>query len=767
MAAAPSFGQWAQPVRMYRAADTPPLPTRYGVASPELDGTGWFLRAASPPSSSPGTLQAVHRSCDSPQLDDQCDFNTISPNAAWVIQNFTLKARSDRFYLWVVTEALNEDLVTEADVAALAQALGEQTPSGSINPNAGILENIESIFGDAPDYDGDGLIDILWFDIVDNFATTGRFFSGFVHSEDTNPDAPAGAGNQANVIYLDFDPLLINEAYGITDVQRTIAEVYTDLIHITRDPDELPFVRVGVREWAKTLNGLPSTTSEYLQDPIEHNIPLLLWDAFPGDFQRASLFTNYLAEQLGPEAIGMLLQNEANGEAGYRAVVDALGGGRTLPDFVRDFHTANYVNAPLLDPRFGYTTPGRQGVGAAPTLRIDASQFNALAPADVEFGAGGVLYLSWDNVAGLQFTLNASATGREQLRIHIVTDRLDGTTTITPLDATDTVLDLSEPALCVTIVMVHGEISEPVIPINFSATWTGTALAVQTVAYDSGELESDNRFVPLGEDWKQAVRFDVPDGFGLHRVSLAPYYSNQFNSDPPPPPPTAPRDLTLVVWADDGNGQPGDELLAVEVEDPRAFEFANDAIIDFFPVDLFEYPAMAQLPETIHVGITEAGGDDNFLVLALSPYDVESTSSLFGPLGAGGAQEWFDLWGLSVGESTLENRTFPIRVQFRVPPMGTGAEAEPALPAAFVLRQNYPNPFNPRTLIPYTLSVAAAVRLAVYDVLGREVSILVEAVQPAGAYAVPFDAAGLGAGTYFYRLETPTHHFTRPMLLLK
>lgn len=72
---------------------------------------------------------------------------------------------------------------------------------------------------------------------------------------------------------------------------------------------------------------------------------------------------------------------------------------------------------------------------------------------------------------------------------------------------------------------------------------------------------------------------------------------------------------------------------------------------------------------------------------------------------------------------------------------------------AFFLGQNYPNPFNTSTLISYTITKPAFVVLKVYDALGNEVRSLVSKFQGEGNYDVAFDAKGLSAGVYFYRLN--------------
>jgi hypothetical protein len=85
----------------------------------------------------------------------------------------------------------------------------------------------------------------------------------------------------------------------------------------------------------------------------------------------------------------------------------------------------------------------------------------------------------------------------------------------------------------------------------------------------------------------------------------------------------------------------------------------------------------------------------------------------------------------------------------------------------FALSQNYPNPFNPSTQIRFSLPSSHVTRLTVYDMLGREVAVLVNGSMPAGAHSVTFDASGLSSGTYIYRLEAGGQVLTRRMTLVK
>jgi photosystem II stability/assembly factor-like uncharacterized protein len=89
------------------------------------------------------------------------------------------------------------------------------------------------------------------------------------------------------------------------------------------------------------------------------------------------------------------------------------------------------------------------------------------------------------------------------------------------------------------------------------------------------------------------------------------------------------------------------------------------------------------------------------------------------------------------------------------------------IPAAFVLEQNYPNPFNPATFINYQLPNASHVRLSVYNMLGQEVTTLVNEIEQAGAQSVRFDASNLPSGVYLYRLQAGTYTSVKKLVLIR
>lgn len=89
------------------------------------------------------------------------------------------------------------------------------------------------------------------------------------------------------------------------------------------------------------------------------------------------------------------------------------------------------------------------------------------------------------------------------------------------------------------------------------------------------------------------------------------------------------------------------------------------------------------------------------------------------------------------------------------------------IPATFELRRNSPNPFNPTTTIAFALPEETEVTLKVYDVLGREVAVLVNETKSAGRYQIAFDASRLASGVYIYRITAGDYVDSKKMVLIK
>ena len=106
-------------------------------------------------------------------------------------------------------------------------------------------------------------------------------------------------------------------------------------------------------------------------------------------------------------------------------------------------------------------------------------------------------------------------------------------------------------------------------------------------------------------------------------------------------------------------------------------------------------------------------------------------------------------------------------IGYATSPHVVGVEEEASLPSEYTLFQNYPNPFNPSTKINYSIPNQSYVTLKVFDVLGREVSLLVNKEQSVGNYEVEFNASNLTSGVYFYRIQAGDYAVTKKMIFMK
>jgi hypothetical protein len=117
--------------------------------------------------------------------------------------------------------------------------------------------------------------------------------------------------------------------------------------------------------------------------------------------------------------------------------------------------------------------------------------------------------------------------------------------------------------------------------------------------------------------------------------------------------------------------------------------------------------------------------------------------------------------------SQVMDSTYVVPVTLIVTSTSVPEAGGSALPKEYSLYQNYPNPFNPSTTIRYDLKSAGRTHLAIYNVVGQEVAVLVNGMQDAGTYQFNFDGAALPSGVYFYRLQSGDYTKSAKMILMK
>ena len=121
---------------------------------------------------------------------------------------------------------------------------------------------------------------------------------------------------------------------------------------------------------------------------------------------------------------------------------------------------------------------------------------------------------------------------------------------------------------------------------------------------------------------------------------------------------------------------------------------------------------------------------------------------------------------LVVQRDDLNFRDTPVYM-YEIGERATSNEPVANIPLNYQLHQNYPNPFNPSTVISFELPQHSDVKLEVFDVLGRRVSVLADGFRQAGSYDVRFDGHNLASGMYIYRIQAGSYVQTRTLTLIK
>ncbi len=126
-----------------------------------------------------------------------------------------------------------------------------------------------------------------------------------------------------------------------------------------------------------------------------------------------------------------------------------------------------------------------------------------------------------------------------------------------------------------------------------------------------------------------------------------------------------------------------------------------------------------------------------------------------------------ELAAVKVQGATTSGTIYVDNLRLKYPGGVTSVNEEQLSPQYFSLEQNYPNPFNPSTNISFNLAKNGKVNLKIYDILGREVALLIDKELDPGLHSVLFNAKALSSGVYFYRLQTDEHTAVKKMILLK
>ena len=275
----------------------------------------------------------------------------------------TLRKQGITTRIWVEDDSWTKGYVTQQIVDSVYQRLVNRTNSHSIDPNSGIIKIDTTLFGQPPNYDGDGILDFLILDIIDDFDSTASnspFIAGYFSPEDqtNNPTS-----NKMDLMYLDSYPgIYFNGVYHPDRVMSTTAHEFQHLIHHHYDTREETWLNEGLSQLASTYCGYGlDYPGLYLQDT---NQSLTSWAGEVKDYARVQLWTLYCAEQLDLNFIKTLVSRPEHGVNSFNIALQETGYSLTMDDVFVNWTIANWVNSTAYDPLYGYSQPEAQSLHA-------------------------------------------------------------------------------------------------------------------------------------------------------------------------------------------------------------------------------------------------------------------------------------------------------------------------------------------------------------------------------------------------------------------
>ncbi len=636
----------------------------------------------------------------------------------------TLRREGTISRIWVEDSSWDNQYVTDPLLDNLLASLEMNSGANSIDPSKGIVEIDTMLFGQPPNYDGDGIVDFLVLDIKDGYSPdqNNEFVAGYFSPTDqTNlPNS-----NKMDLMYLDSYPGFYDgQNYRTDPVLSTTAHEFQHLIQYHYDPNEDEWVNEGLSQLAGTYCGYGiDFPSLFLQNP---NRNLTVWEQKLEDYSRVNLWTLYCAEQLGLTFIKRLTQNPSNGITGFNESLQLAGIPTTLNDVFRSWTLANLINNRSVDPRYGYM------ISEAAGLRVSITRLITEYP-DVVTGIVkrlGAEYHRFRGSDSLQFTF----TGMVPSNYWIIS-RNSMYSIDTILESTTTVPGFSPDSSY--ILLLYSTTQDISYRYESFATYS---LRYFDIAYDDNQADVIVSFNSGNLPAIAANRFTVPESnLDLESVS---FYTG-----------AADYTARLRILGNTGSQLPGSDLISPVNVTPTSQG-------SWVSVDLPEKLTGLVVNQVIYVAV-----EINEAEKSLGYDDTALNGISYLKLGT---NPWSLLSRYSFGNDQPATGLWMIRATF------TGLTASDSIPSVeipenIVVLNNFPNPFfatsgNAMTGTHFSFQIKnpGYLHIEIYDVLGRKVHEISRQVAPI-QYAEPSSSntifwngkikgVPVAAGLYLYRL---------------
>jgi hypothetical protein len=641
----------------------------------------------------------------------------------------TCRAVGTHCYMFVEDEVWGAG-VTQDAVNAVMDAFDNQTPA---NATKGVYQMDVETFGAPPDVDNDSKIVILILDIQDGNTGSGPFVAGYFWGGNEVINYPNG--NNAEIYYVDSYPLDLSTPSGVTQGMSTAAHEFQHMIHFGKDSQEETFINEGCSCFAQSYcgygirdqNGYVNETNRALMDWRATSDPLVV-----NDYSRAGRFFQYFGDQFGEGVFMPIVASQQQGINGLNAGLTSYGAGRQFAEIFQDWLVANILDDRTVDPHYGYIYPDLlKAVGTDhvnPNVSLTQSSIYSLAAEYISYVSGSDLRIT--------FSSSSSAIVVKAVEIGFPSRVLD----VTPG------VEFHEPGFGSTYSAIHFVVmnTSQTTSANYSYQSSGTvnASAIE-LKYDTSDPVG---YLPLQEGDSVCVWFDAMAGTRLDSIKVALSKTGS---------------MTGGVYAFTGKQNPtplGTRLAPIVAT-------RTDPTSRWVSVDVRSYGISAGSDFAVAFACVGAASTDPRVMVSDEPKSSVGFHSY--SYYAEASPDWYIL------QSSADS-AYAYTIRAYVSILSTGVSDPVQLPVVTGLDQNYPNPFNPSTSIKYTVggkrgqgSGGSDVSLVVYDVLGRQVAVLVQERKEPGNYEVNFDARALASGIYICQMKAGSFVQARKMLLAK
>jgi hypothetical protein len=304
----------------------------------------------------------------------------------------TCRAVGTHCYVFVEDASWTGGRVTQANVDSIRVTFDDHTPA---NGAKGIYQSDVDAFGNPPDVDADPRIIIFVLDIKDGYTPGSGFVVGYFYSYN---ELGLPQSNNAEVFYLDCNPLNMATPSHLREGMATLAHEFQHMIHYNYDSNEDTFIDESCALVAEVNCGYPLYSPDRFAG--ESNIYLFNWrgndlNLVLNDYSRAARFSLYYRDQLGMPIFKSIVSNTQNGIAGINGGLASAGTTtRRFNDLFVDWEIANVLDDQSVDPRYGYVYPGLPklvGRNLGPSASITTDTVQHLGVRCLTFTGGNAL----------------------------------------------------------------------------------------------------------------------------------------------------------------------------------------------------------------------------------------------------------------------------------------------------------------------------------------------------------------------------------------